>query len=633
MRLDEYRDLTPEELSKKSEIFEKQKFSRRELPSLDGLGKLPKNRSLSKPQLDARSKVMTSGKMDTSVKSAVLENYKSKTSYSSILDDIQNKVSSSEFDSLGRQITKPPVEYVPEVDEDTKELMKSMQIDEDISDMEDSDDVQIDDDLQKFGDRIHGLRILTNTTDEATKYKGTVVAVGNAPMQRSFDNEDMSKDSDSPKARRAVSMTSNDLEELDLSDLKIQREPKDSKEYLYKPTIKKVHYSSYEDEYEDDEDDEDDDGDSGLGEKILRILKSGLRNLMIQIIVALVIIILIILFIVSSYSDSDRQDRRVIQLNEQIFAGSEVEAAELAKTKLELFNEQLASEFISLGVERTLSAPMMDESLSGKDEYVSEFISHGTSVPVNISIDIEVSEDLATSMNNTLAETEPVNKEYLENGNSGSSSEDTVVNSNVPQTVTQNIPQVTIDVTVEQKPEVSYPTKEYLKSKIEYSEFKHRVSVGQKFGSLTIERLDIKNKIVRWGWQDEINMGICQYALCDMPGTKGVSLLCAHNYNPDWRIDKLRAGDKIYYDTIYGSYIYEVYNASVNYEGAYGYWLDGCYFKANSGDLVMMTCWPMNSDGKDGVRYNVFARLVSGPSVSNYPVTDFEKYTSYEDSI
>lgn len=246
----------------------------------------------------------------------------------------------------------------------------------------------------------------------------------------------------------------------------------------------------------------------------------------------------------------------------------------------------------SSGVQDKELVPMLSEGLASNEEERHRTVkSLGISEPVEISIDLGV-----------------------ETGGSGAGSGGSAT--------TQN---ASIKVIKELKTWVSD------NFNVNYESIRGTLNPGFDFGRLTIPRLEIENRKVRYGGQAEINAGVCQYMPLDAPGSKGVALLAAHNFNPVWKINELKSGDRIYYETYYGKFEYEVYKASINYEGGDYTWLKNSYFGGNSGDLELMTCWPMNSDGSDGVRYLVFAKKISGPTLVGYPETSYEKYSSFEE--
>lgn len=180
---------------------------------------------------------------------------------------------------------------------------------------------------------------------------------------------------------------------------------------------------------------------------------------------------------------------------------------------------------------------------------------------------------------------------------------------------------------------IQLPVWESDNKEIEYSNISGSIQLGREFGKLTSQRLGINNQVVRWGNQPEIDIGITQYSQFDLLGTAGVSMLCAHNYNPNWKIGNLQVGDRLFYETGYGKFVYEVYDAIVNNEGRDTLWLKDSYFRARSGDLLLMTCYPFDSDGSDGRRYLVFCKKISGPKVTDYPLTRIEKFGSFEKFI
>ena len=178
--------------------------------------------------------------------------------------------------------------------------------------------------------------------------------------------------------------------------------------------------------------------------------------------------------------------------------------------------------------------------------------------------------------------------------------------------------------------EVSVPIFTNADGTVKYSDIKGMLYAGYRIANVTIPRLGVDSVVVRYGGQAQIDAGLCIWADCDIPGTYGVTLLCGHNYNKNWKIGNLRIGDRLYLDTVYGQYVFEVYNAFVNKRGGEIVWLEEAYFDANPTDMVLMTCYPFDSDGLDGRRYLVQCRMVKGPDVTGEPESRLQLYGDFD---
>lgn len=178
--------------------------------------------------------------------------------------------------------------------------------------------------------------------------------------------------------------------------------------------------------------------------------------------------------------------------------------------------------------------------------------------------------------------------------------------------------------------EVSAPVFTNTGGTVKYSDIKSILYDGYKIANVTIPRLGVDNVVVRYGGQAQINAGICIWSGCDIPGTDGVTLLCGHNYNKNWKIGNLQIGDRLYLDTVYGQYVFEVYNAFVNKRGGDVVWLEEAYFAANATDMMLMTCYPFDGDGLDGRRYLVQCRMIEGPDVTGEPASRLQLYGDFD---
>lgn len=187
-----------------------------------------------------------------------------------------------------------------------------------------------------------------------------------------------------------------------------------------------------------------------------------------------------------------------------------------------------------------------------------------------------------------------------------------------------------VNITDKSAEDVQIPIVTDLSGTADFNSFKEQLYAGFEIGSISIPRLGV-SEVIRYGGQAQIDIGICLYDQMDMPGSDGVALACAHNYNPSWKIGGIRVGDRIVLDTVYGNFVYEAYEALINNEGGNIVWMRDTYFNANPTDLVLMTCYPFNADGADGRRYLIRCKQVSGPSLKNGPVTLLSRFKSFQD--
>lgn len=139
-------------------------------------------------------------------------------------------------------------------------------------------------------------------------------------------------------------------------------------------------------------------------------------------------------------------------------------------------------------------------------------------------------------------------------------------------------------------------------------------------GRIYIPDAGVNHPIYRDGSQANVDAG--NVGLLDWSGIIGVKgstpILAAHNNRgPFGKLGNLKIGSKIYIDTFYGQFIYEVTGTEITpqYDGGYfdiGGVFVNTYAKGAGDKMVLYTCYPFNYPRSDDRRFLVFAELIEG---------------------
>ncbi len=140
-----------------------------------------------------------------------------------------------------------------------------------------------------------------------------------------------------------------------------------------------------------------------------------------------------------------------------------------------------------------------------------------------------------------------------------------------------------------------------------------RPSNGDLYGQIYTDE-DINAPLYCGDGAEQLAKGVGTYEGENYPGEGGVILVSSHDSTYFEKLDHLKEGDKVYVDTLYGKYCYEVFEERI-YDVS-----DDFEYKENiSGEvLVMYTCYPLGqSVGNRDERYFVYAKKIEGQEVSD----------------
>lgn len=136
--------------------------------------------------------------------------------------------------------------------------------------------------------------------------------------------------------------------------------------------------------------------------------------------------------------------------------------------------------------------------------------------------------------------------------------------------------------------------------------------VGQQYGELSCERLQLETPVYFGDSNDILRVGTGQYFGSFIPGYDRTIMLCAHNTTFFKPLQYVEVGDVFVFKTNYGVYEYEVRETRIaDHEDRSAYDLT-----KQEEELVMYTCYPFETLATTKTdRLFVYAKKISGPTV------------------
>ena len=148
-------------------------------------------------------------------------------------------------------------------------------------------------------------------------------------------------------------------------------------------------------------------------------------------------------------------------------------------------------------------------------------------------------------------------------------------------------------------------------SNIKFNETKKRLetypSYGSIWASLSIPAIGVEASVYHGDTLELIKYGKGHYSGSYFPGEGGSIIFSAHNSDEHFKkLPNLQIGDKIYVNAVYGKYTYEVTNSDIIKATE----LAQYQVQDTVEELIMYTCYPVDSFGYKTERYVIFAKLV-----------------------
>ena len=140
-------------------------------------------------------------------------------------------------------------------------------------------------------------------------------------------------------------------------------------------------------------------------------------------------------------------------------------------------------------------------------------------------------------------------------------------------------------------------------------------SYGDAFGHITVEGTEIDAPVFYGDSDDLLRKGACMSMYSRIPGCGSGTMLSAHNNRHFHTLPDAKIGAEVRLETTYGVYIYKVYETKVLHKD------DETYRrKLNAGkdELILYTCYPVDTIASTPQRYFAFCEYVAGPHVNLY---------------
>lgn len=130
---------------------------------------------------------------------------------------------------------------------------------------------------------------------------------------------------------------------------------------------------------------------------------------------------------------------------------------------------------------------------------------------------------------------------------------------------------------------------------------------GTIYATLKIPAINVEAPIYHGDTLDLIKKGIGHYPGSYFPGEGSSIVLAAHNSKEHFMyLPKLKEGDEIILDTIYGTYTYQMISSKIIKDTD----TKSLPVQTDKELLMMYTCYPVATIGHKSKRYVVYARLV-----------------------
>lgn len=159
-------------------------------------------------------------------------------------------------------------------------------------------------------------------------------------------------------------------------------------------------------------------------------------------------------------------------------------------------------------------------------------------------------------------------------------------------------------------PETSVETDEEGETKEPEEVFYPMVQLGDQWATMTVDGWEKKDIPVIWGdGKSNLRDGAGTWAGSRFCGQDGKLVLCAHVTTWFYELEDTKVGDKVTFETYYGTYVYEVTETLV-FERT-----DPTVLKNTDGEetLVLYTCYPRSVGFRyTSQRYAVICKLVEG---------------------
>ena len=146
-------------------------------------------------------------------------------------------------------------------------------------------------------------------------------------------------------------------------------------------------------------------------------------------------------------------------------------------------------------------------------------------------------------------------------------------------------------------------------------------NIGDQYGQLVCERLEINSPVYFGDNSDVLMMGIGTYPASWIPGCGHTTLLSGHNNMDFANLGNVQVGDSFTFTTDYGVYEYQVSDIKIVDETE----IEACRLDSDTEQVVIYTCYPFyRISGRRTERFFVYLEKLSGPEIEliNYFLKD-----------
>lgn len=134
---------------------------------------------------------------------------------------------------------------------------------------------------------------------------------------------------------------------------------------------------------------------------------------------------------------------------------------------------------------------------------------------------------------------------------------------------------------------------------------------GDKVGTIKIDNTDVNTDIYFGDSSKQLIKGVGIYNGSFVPGYGKTILVAGHNHTFFHTLGNAKIGDKIYINTNYGNYVYQITETKIaNSTDKTTYDLS-----KQEENIILYTCYPFNKIGITPQRYFVYGKYLSGQKI------------------
>ena len=142
---------------------------------------------------------------------------------------------------------------------------------------------------------------------------------------------------------------------------------------------------------------------------------------------------------------------------------------------------------------------------------------------------------------------------------------------------------------------------------IEKNNLKNYPSLGEKYGTLKIDSLNVKLALLFGDSLDILRKGVGQSSYSYFPGEGGSIICMAHDTAGFLKyLYTIEDNSIIEIETTYGKFKYQLYETKIIHQSE----VDALFLQKNEEILILYTCYPSNSIGHATHRFITYSKLI-----------------------